>query len=200
MAPRFAIIDDFLPPALLGAIEGVARERQGELELTDFGGDPQDGAYSALRRMWVLKDGLGALTGQFDAAVMARFGELCRDTGVPEFTVSRLEHELCAQRDGSHFARHIDTDSREPARDLASDRLISAVFYFPCEPHGFSGGELLLHPFFSAGDPVRIAPRRNRLIAFPSFAIHEVTRVTSGDGGFAAARHSVNCWLHRARA
>ena len=200
MAPRFHIIDDFLPLPLLAAIEDEARARQAELELTDCGGDPQDGAYSARRRVWVLKQGLGALTAAFDAAVMARFAELCGGTGIAEFAVSRLEHELCAQRDGSHFAPHIDTDSREPARDLTSDRLISAVFYFPCEPHGFTGGELLLHPFFSAVEPVRVAPRRNRLVAFPSFAIHEVTRVTTSDDGFEAARHSVNCWLHRARA
>ena len=199
MAPRFLVIDDFLPGPLLEAIERQARDNRAGLELNDFGGDPKEGFYSARRRLWVRKAGLGPLTEAFEAVVMEHFSALCAGTGVPPFAAAQIEHEVCEQRDGSHFARHIDTDTREPARAATSDRIVSAVFYFPCEPHGFSGGELLLHPFAGSSAPARIAPRRNRLVAFASFAIHEVTAVETRDDRFESARLSINCWLHRDR-
>jgi Rps23 Pro-64 3,4-dihydroxylase Tpa1-like proline 4-hydroxylase len=169
------------------------------LELHDFGGAPEQGHYSATRKLWVHKSGLGPVEARFRHAVADRFDELRAGTGIPPFDLTRLETEVCAQRPGSFFAKHIDTDTREATPSYSSDRMISAVFYFPRDPLPFSGGELILYDFAGDAQAATVAPRRNRLVAFPSFAAHEVTPVAAVRGSLDPTRWSVNCWLHRER-
>jgi Rps23 Pro-64 3,4-dihydroxylase Tpa1-like proline 4-hydroxylase len=197
-APKFVIVDDFLTGELIAALDELVRADQ-RMELMEFGGTPEQGAYSALRKLWVLEGSLGPLEPAFRAAVMDRFAELCAGTGVAPFDVARVETEVCAQSSGSFFAKHVDTDVGDAREALATDRLISSVYYFPREPLAFSGGELVLYDFTGKTPSARIAPRRNRLVAFPSFAYHEVMPITESDGTFDGARWSVNCWLHRAK-
>lgn len=199
LAPKFVIIDDFLSNELIASLDEHVRANQHAMELMDLGGAPGE-AYSALRKLWVCKHALGPVEPDFRSAVMARFDDICAGTGVAPFVVARVETEVCAQRPGSFFAMHIDTDTREPSHSLSSDRLISAVYYFPREPLAFSGGELTIYDFTGRTPAARIAPLRNRLVAFPSFACHEVTPVIAAHDSFESARWSVNCWLHRARA
>jgi SM-20-related protein len=199
LAPKFIIIEDFLDDELLGSLDAHVRADPAAMQLTELGGSPQEGHYSAYRRLWVHEASLGPVEPAFRDAMMSRLAELCAGTGVAPFTVARVETEVCAQRPGSSFAKHIDTDTQEASRSLPTDRLISSVFYFPREPLAFSGGELLLYDFTGKIPAERIAPRRNRLVAFPSFAYHEVTPITAAEDSFENARWSVNCWLHRAR-
>ena len=199
LAPKFVVLDDFLTNELLSSLDEYVRADRQTMDLMEFGGTPEQGAYSALRKLWVLKDALGPLESAFRSAVMDRFADLCTGTGVAPFVVARVETEVCAQRSGSFFAKHVDTDTGEASEALTSDRLISSVFYFPREPLAFSGGELVLYDFTGKIPAARLAPHRNRLVAFPSFAYHEVMPITASDGTFEGARWSVNCWLHRAR-
>ena len=198
LAPKYVIIDDFLSRALIASLDEHVRADQDAMELMDLGGAPGE-AYSALRKLWMCKHGLGPFEPAFSSAVMARFEDISAGTGVAPFEVARVETKVFAQRPGSFFAKHIDTDTREPSQSLSSDRLISAVYYFPREPLAFSGGDLIIYDFTGKVPAARIAPRRNRLVAFPSFACHEVTPVVAADDSFEGARWSVSCWLHRAR-
>jgi len=198
LAPKFVVIDDFLSQDLIAALDDLARAGRHAMELNELGGAPGE-AYSALRKLWVRDGALGALEPAFRSAMMGCFERLCADTGVASFEVARVETEVCAQRPGSYFAKHVDTDTGELSKSLKTDRLISAVFYFPHEPLAFSGGELILYDFTGKVAAAQIAPARNRLVAFPSFAYHEVTPVAAGEDSFDAARWSVNCWFHRAR-
>ena len=200
LAPKFIVIDDFLSSDVLAKIEAHVGADPNALQLKDFGGDPKEGHYSASRKLWVHQDGLGALVeGDFEAAVTDRFDEICIGTGISPFPIALIETEVCVQRPGSFFAKHIDTDTREATPSSSSDRMISAVFYFPREPLAFAGGELILYDFTGQVRIAEIAPRHNRLVAFPSFACHEVTPIIASQLGLQAARWSVNCWLHRAR-
>ncbi|WP_417597170.1 hypothetical protein [Novosphingobium aquae] len=58
-----------------------------------------------------------------------------------------------------------------------------------------------MEPFaFNGTEPaVSIALKRARLVAFPSFAWHQVARVSPQGDSLANARLSINCWIHRAR-
>jgi hypothetical protein len=197
-APKFVVIDQFLADDLLDALDAYVMSDPEALELHDLGGPPGE-HYSAERKLWVRVGGLGPFESAFGTAVVGRFREIIAGTGVPAFDIARIETEVCAQRPGSYFAKHIDTDTREPRRTLATDRLISAVYYLPREPRSFSGGDLILYDFTGQKEAARIGPVRTRLVAFPSFACHEVTPITTGDDSLAGARWSVNCWLHRAR-
>lgn len=198
LAPKYLVIDNFLSEGIVAALDEHARADAHAMHLTELGGAPGE-AYSALRKLWVRHGALGSLEPAFRSAMINRFEELCSGTGVAPFEVARVETEVVAQRPGSYFAKHVDTDTREASQSLATVRMISAVFYFPREPLAFSGGELVFYDFTGRVAAAQIPPRRNRLIAFPSFAYHEVTPITGGDASFDGARWSVNCWLHRAR-
>jgi len=199
LAPKFVVIDDFLPAEILKALEEHVSADPLAMELMDLGGVPGDGSYSAGRKLWVHRDALGPVEQSFSKAVLDRFDRICAGTGITPFQVARVETEVCAQRPGSFFAKHIDTDTQEPSRDLATDRIISSVFYFPREPLAFTGGELTLYDFTGRAPVATVQPRRNRLVAFPSFACHEVTKLDAASDDFENARWSINCWLHRAR-
>lgn len=200
LAPKFVIVDDFLPDEVVAGLDRHVTADEQALQLHDFGGSPTEGHYSALRKLWVRDQALGAFEPAFCSAITRRFDELCAGTGIAPFAIADIETEVCAQRPGSFFAKHVDTDTREASRSRTTDRLISSVYYFPREPLAFTGGELILYDFTGRLPAARIEPRRNRLVAFPSFAYHEVTPVTSASERLEDARWSVNCWLHRARA
>jgi Rps23 Pro-64 3,4-dihydroxylase Tpa1-like proline 4-hydroxylase len=197
-APKFIVIDQFLADDFVDALTTYVASDPQTLVLQDLGGPPGE-HYSAQRKVWIRPGSLGRFESAFGAAVLDRFSEILAGTGVPVFDVARIETEVCAQRQGSYFAKHIDTDTREPSGSLQSDRLISAVYYFPREPRSFIGGELVIYDFTGRQEAARVEPARNRLVAFPSFACHEVTAITDGADSLAGARWSVNCWLHRAR-
>jgi len=197
LAPKHLVIDGFLSDDILAALDEYARV-DAVMQLADLGAAPGE-AYSAMRKLWLRDGALGPLEPAFRAATMNRFESLCRGSGIAPFEVSRVETEVVAQRPGSFFAKHVDTDTREAAQFQTTVRMISIVFYFPYEPLAFSGGELVFYDFTGRIETARIEPRRNRLIAFPSFAYHEVTPVTAGDDTIDGARWSVNCWLHRDR-
>ena len=125
---------------------------------------------------------------------------LIRDLRVTPFEPSKVELELVAHNDGAFFKRHIDTFVGDERRAMASDRLLSAVYYFHAEPKAFSGGALRLYPLAEKEDESNFAdvqPEQNTLLAFPSWASHEVLPVSCPSRRFSDSRFAVNCWVHR---
>lgn len=123
---------------------------------------------------------------------------LAQALGVAAFAVEQIQLSLIAYNDGDFYREHIDT---EPSRDRAhgGDRVLSAVYYFHREPKGYSGGALRLHAFNPASDRFEdVAPEQNGLIAFPSFARHEVRPVICPSRRFEDSRFAINCWVRRA--
>lgn len=148
--------------------------------------------------------------GPMQAILERRFTEmllvLLKDTGTKPFEVEKIELELAAHGEGAHFVAHSDTvtgESRRVAREAGraqQDRIVSAVYYFYREPKGFSGGELRIHPLGSkgkGGGHVDIQPLQNSVVAFPSWAYHEVRPVRCESNAFEDHRFAVNCWLCR---
>lgn len=140
------------------------------------------------------------------ARLKAMLPEIFRRTGTRPFEVEKIELEIAAHGDGAFFARHIDIPAG-PGRNLYArdgdayrDRILSAVYYFHCEPKAFSGGALRLHRFGGGDGPddrVDIEPVQNSLVVFPSWAEHEVMRVACPGGAFANRRFAVNAWFCR---
>ena len=129
---------------------------------------------------------------------MAHFPQICRDCGLAPFPVGKVELELVVHRDGGFFCKHIDTVTGSNAKARNTDRTLSMVAYFHKRPARFSGGETQILPFRGEGTR-KVKARHNRMLAFPSFAPHEVLPVNVPGDRFADARFTVNCWLHRAR-
>jgi Rps23 Pro-64 3,4-dihydroxylase Tpa1-like proline 4-hydroxylase len=107
--------------------------------------------------------------------------------------------ELAAHNDGAFFARHIDTFTGSP--DLpATQRMVTAVYYFFAAPKRFSGGALRLYPLLDASDSGRFEdfePISDSLICFPSFAPHAVQPIACPSGQFADSRFAINVWICR---
>ena len=127
-------------------------------------------------------------------------GSSCR--GPPP---SSLEFELNAYGDGGFFGRHIDISTGRDRVPLGAkpgeDRVITAVYYFHAEPKGFTGGALRLFRFGSDGgangDSAAYEPLQNSILAFPSWASHDVEPVSCASGRFADYRFALNCWFCR---
>jgi Rps23 Pro-64 3,4-dihydroxylase Tpa1-like proline 4-hydroxylase len=144
--------------------------------------------------------GLAPMDGVLRRRVRARLPSLVADLRVSSFVPSRIELEMVVHGDGDHFSRHIDTAVGAGDDPPKGDRVISGVYYFHREPKGFEGGELRLHAFGVADAGfVDIEPRPNILVAFPSFAPHEVLPVRQPSPDFAGSRFAVNCWIYRER-
>ena len=130
-------------------------------------------------------------------------------TGTGGSRPTSLELEIAAHGDGAHFAPHLDIPIGAKRKPLASepgfDRIISAVYYFYAEPRAFSGGSLRLYRFgcepqengADANNYVDIEPVQNSLVVFPSWATHEVRRVSCPSGDFRDYRFALNCWYCR---
>lgn len=162
---------------------------------------------AATRRALTTRDfhsDLDWLQGRFSAA-QGQLLEMLRLT-VP--AIETVELELAAHGDGAHFAPHVDIPLGPGRKPLGGrpgrtdDRLFSAVYYFHREPKGFQGGNLRLFPL--GADPksealddaqyIDIEPTQNALVAFPSWATHEVRSIRCPSGEFTDYRFAVNCW------
>jgi Rps23 Pro-64 3,4-dihydroxylase Tpa1-like proline 4-hydroxylase len=125
--------------------------------------------------------------------------DLCRRLGVNSFVVSANELELVVHEDGARYAPHLDTFSSQ--QKSQRQRMVSAVYYFHSEPKSFSGGNLRLYAIGAPpenGRFLEVEPRRNTLVAFPPWVMHEVRTVAVPSGRFEDSRFAVNIWLRRA--
>ncbi|MEP7006468.1 MAG: 2OG-Fe(II) oxygenase [Sphingomonas bacterium] len=155
----------------------------------------------AIRRSLSLRD-LGPFSSLFEDHVRAAVPELINQLRVTQFVAGEIELELVAHNDGAHFALHGDLYTGEGS--ARGDRMLSAVYYFHRAPKAFSGGCLRLHRIgavpgdMGPGDMgVDVAPDRNSLVVFPSWAPHEVLTVRCPSGAFGDSRFAVNCWVYR---
>lgn len=158
----------------------------------------------SVRRSLVLRD-LGPLRAVFEARLATLLPTLIEALGLPAFAPSGVELELTAYNEGAHFRLHTDTYTQPPSA-ARGHRMVSTVYYFHEEPQGYSGGQLRLHPFGATAASApgsdlafeEIEPEQNCLVAFPSWAPHEVRPVACPSGAFARSRFAVNAWIHRA--
>ena len=159
-----------------------------------------------VRRALKLRD-LGPLDGTLNERLLAALPEAMKAVGNRGAEPRSLELELTAYGDGAHFKAHLDIPIGPDRNPLGAhegeDRVISAVYYFHNRPKGFAGGRLRLFRFgcdpgeHREEDCIAIEPIDNSLLVFPSWAQHEVERVSCRSGEFDDYRYAVNCWYCR---
>lgn len=192
------LLDDFLPAAVH---QGLLAHT---LNVNDFAlgrvvADGQTDYRPDARKGHLSDDRLGPHLPAFRTALHRAFGAIYPALGMAAFDLAEIEIRLAAHTDGDFFSPHRDTLTGSDRRFTMRDRMITAVYYFHQQPRAFAGGELRIYPF-NATAPLLVEPRDNRLVAFPSFMLHEVLPVTVPGGGFANSRFSVSCWYDRNRA
>lgn len=89
--------------------------------------------------------------------------------------------------DGAFYKKHRDT-----RRDHITYRLVTLVYYVNRLPEEFTGGALVL---WHEQESLRLEPKHNRAVIFPSFVFHEVEKVGMTSEEWDQGRFSVNYWI-----
>ena len=192
--PPYLVLPDFLPADTADRLLDYALANEAAFAPTKTGGRERSGFNPKMRVSSGLRD-LGPFAPIFKTGVRAILPDIVGRLGVSGVEAGQVELELVAHTDGAFYSRHIDTRTSETPHAV---RLISAVYYAYARPRAFTGGELRL--FAIGGDDapfVDIPPAHNSLLAFPSWAPHEVRPVTCPSRRFADSRFAVNCWIYR---
>jgi Rps23 Pro-64 3,4-dihydroxylase Tpa1-like proline 4-hydroxylase len=200
MMPPYSVYRGFLDSVAHASLLAWALENETKFETSlMLRGFKQDKARDDPSVRKSLRVGeFGPMTAVFRQRLLDFLPTLIADLRVTSFKPSKVELELVANNDGAFFKQHIDTfmgDARQ-----ASDRVLSAVYYFHAEPKAFSGGALRLYSFDTkedGGNFADVQPEQNMLLVFPSWALHEVLPVNCPSRRFSDSRFNVNCWVHR---
>lgn len=193
---KHIVIDDFLPAAEHTALLDFALAHETAFVPAMVNRSKASTLEPVTRKAWVYEGSAGAIKKDFRRRIDERLKAIFVGTGTPQFPVEHAEFELAIHRDGSFYRPHLDTFVGNDRMTNKGDRLLTLVYYFHASPRSFSGGELAIYPI-GPGEPETIDPRDNRLVAFPSMALHEVMPVKCPDDEFGKARFSINCWLRR---
>jgi SM-20-related protein len=196
----FTILDEFLAPqelrAILSHIEKHERRFEASGIVPDGEGDDTDPEY---RRSRVLYE-LGEHRGVVVRRVKAYLPHILRKLRTQPFKVASAEAQITASNDGDFFHAHSD-NAQKPIRK----RVLTFVYYCHREPKAFTGGELRIYDSQRVNGTWQrlaryrtITPEQNRLVAFPSFLMHEVMPVVCPSRKFADSRFTLNGWLRRA--
>lgn len=189
IAPH-AVISDFLDSGTAAALHAYALANEAIFRPTKVGRDP---ASNPNIRVSLGTRDLGAFGDILAHAVRSRLPWLFIQLGMPRIENCRIELELVAHNDGAYFRRHKDTQTSPDANAM---RILSGVYYVHTLPKAFSGGAFRLHAIGGPGY-LDVEPAHNSLLAFPSWAPHEVMDVSCPARRFADSRFAVNCWVHR---
>jgi Rps23 Pro-64 3,4-dihydroxylase Tpa1-like proline 4-hydroxylase len=194
LAPPYHVIRNFLDAEAVAALLEFALANEAQyIPSTVY----EQGHMPSVRVSSVLPD-----FGRFDellrTTVRSQIPTLTTTLRVSPFEESRIEIELAAHNDGAFYKPHIDTFTG-PKTDLTAVRVISGVYYFHREPKAYTGGALRLYDFQrDESEPhfVDFEPEQNMFLAFPSWARHEVRKVSCPTRRFEDSRFAVNCWVH----
>jgi SM-20-related protein len=193
----YLVLHDFLDEATVAGLLDYAVSHHSDFAPTTVVPGTVD--YSI--RVSIGLDELGGYRKVFKAKILDLVPTLISRLHVSPFEASGLETELVAHGDGAFYKQHIDTrtDSHKDAKQV---RVLSGVYYFNAEPKAFTGGALRLHAIGgkSGENLVDIEPVRNSLLVFPSWAPHEVMRVSCPSKRFIDSRFAINCWVYRKNA
>jgi Rps23 Pro-64 3,4-dihydroxylase Tpa1-like proline 4-hydroxylase len=194
LAPPYQVIRNFLDAETVAALLDFAVSNEAQyIPSTVY----ETGHMPSVRISSVLPD-FGRFEELLRTKVRSQIPALTIALRIPPFAESRIEIELVAHNDGAFYKPHIDTFTG-PKTDLTAVRVISGVYYFHREPKAYSGGELRLYDFQrDESEPpfVDFVPEPNMFLAFPSWARHEVRKVSCPTHRFADSRFAVNCWVH----
>jgi len=193
-------IEGFMGPAMVERLLDLAQEREGDFVPTRVGNGTDGAVNPAIRSSLLLRD-FGGLRAELEARFAAVLDAAVRDLRLSPIRLHSLELELVAHNEGAFYSEHIDTFTGQS--DIGKDRALSGVYYFHRHPKGFSGGDLRLHAIAPAADGMRrftdIPPDPDTFVLFPSWAPHEVMKVSCPSGAFPDSRFAVNCWYRSRR-
>jgi Rps23 Pro-64 3,4-dihydroxylase Tpa1-like proline 4-hydroxylase len=189
------IIDDFLgPEASAGLVDFAIGNEARFAAARVHTSDTRNTIDAGFRDSMSFTGDFGPVIAPFRAALDASYDRIAADVGTNHFEREPTELHMAAHRDGQFLPRHIDMLT---GKALVKDqRAVSLVYYCNRTPRAFSGGDLVMYAMMGGGRQV-IEPQHDRLVAFPSFAPHEIERVEVLGNRFADARFALVAWMRR---
>lgn len=200
----FLLIDDFLPAARHGQVVDYLMENVVELVdatvMKHDGQRQQDGEARSARVGYEPEP----IKPWFQEAVASLLPEAFRRFEMTPFEAERYELQLTASYHGDFYRAH--RDFAPEIENEIQTRRITYVYYFRPPGGAFQEGALRLYDWRRpSGAASRqyfttVEPRDNRLIVFPSHALHEVMPVKARSGRVEDGRFTLNGWVHCALA
>lgn len=199
LLPRAAVVDGFLDADLHAALLDHVLVNE-HLFTPAKVADNDAGRVDETMRSGLKCRELGPLRARLEAKFREAASSLALGAGTRVPATFSLEFELTASGDSAHFVPHLDIPvgpGRKPFSGIAgADRLLSAVLYFHRQPRAFEGGVLRLLSWSADEQEWRdLEPEDNRLVAFASWARHEVRPVSCPSRRFEDYRFGLNCWF-----
>jgi SM-20-related protein len=194
------VLEDFLLPDELESLLHHALSHAGDFETAGVVTQNSEGRVvrRSSRRARVLWNA-GKIGRAIRHRVRSYLPWIVERLGILPFRVAHIEANITASNHGDFFRKHMDNSYGVHRR-----RVLSYVYYFHHTPRRFAGGELLLYPtWHDAGrvvfttKPLTITPRQNRMVFFPSGALHEIRTVRCPSWEIADSRFTVNGWVSR---
>jgi SM-20-related protein len=190
--PPFRVLEGFLQADEVEQLLDHVAAREAAFTATQVGNPAAIRLDPAIRQSTSIDD-LGLFRPLLRTRLKGMAQALTDELKLSPFSAARVELELVAHGDGAFYKRHIDTHT---ATQRSHIRVLSGVYYFNRQPKRFTGGALRLYAIGDAARFTDIEPIHNTLVAFPSWAPHEVRPVRCPSGHFMDSRFAINCWLH----
>lgn len=198
--PRVGIVDNFLNQRDHDTLLSFVLENRAQFQNSQVYEQGRLSVESNHRQGLKLRVQNLEILRPFHIQLKAKQQFLFEQVGMRSEAVVRYESELAAYNDGGFFHEHIDTltASIRTEQGARQARALSLVYYFFRQPKAFSGGQLRVWGFSDGENRphIDVSPADNILVAFPSFAIHEVLPISCPSKNFNDSRFAVNCWLH----
>jgi len=192
--PAYVVRPGFLEEAECEALLAWAIAREGDFEESTL---KELRVTSSYRQSRTLAE-IGPWKELFRQRLAPLVPGLLAALGIPAFEPAKFELQMAAHNDGGFYKRHLDI-WRGPGSE-PTVRVLSLVYYFFTTPPAFTGGALRMYSFVpGSSESIDIQPTRNTLVAFPSWAPHEVLPIACETGRFADSRFAINCWVRRAK-
>jgi SM-20-related protein len=197
---RFLILEEFLAPAELSALQRYAERREPHFTTSRVISPTKEAGVIDYQHR---RSRLDFEVGEHHAVLVERLLSclpLVRERlALPPFDVARFEVQMTASNDGDYFKVH--NDNTHPA---LVGRELTFVYFFHREPKSFTGGGLRLHDsrwngtrYEAAGGHRTILPEQNQIVFFPSFFMHEIAEVRCPSRAFGDGRFTLNGWIHK---
>ena len=200
----FILIDDFLPPDRKAIVVDWLMEHVADLaeaSVVQADGERRLDADSRSARVGFEPP---EIKPWFQAMIEALVPRAFDAFGIERFQPDHYELHVTASYHGDFYNAHRDY---VPEHDnQVQTRRITYVYYFRPPGGAFEEGHLRLYDWQGEdGAATRtrfttILPQDNRLILFPSHALHEIRRVKAPSGRVEDGRFTLNGWVHKAKA
>lgn len=194
--PSLLAIDDFLPDEQFTRLLTHAQEQEGAYVPAGIGKE------GIVTPSWRITNVLHAFTegrDLFKTFIKENVECFTERLGLEPFPVGRREIKITQHMNAGHFAIHSDN----PSPGVPGGREITWLYYFSTKPRAFSGGDLFLFASntengdYKFGQFIKITPKPNRFVAFPSKFFHTVFPVSMESDDFKLGRFAVSGHIRR---